>query len=173
MIIKKQKPGEYPPYAIEYINAVPEECNVSDLIESNGTMISKLIASLTEEQLSYAYEAGKWTIKDILLHIMDSERIFAYRALCIVRGENAELPGFEQNDYVLEGRANERTIGSLLNEYLAVRQSTVALFRTFRDDDYTRTGVANKNLVSIRSLMYQIAGHELHHLSVIKRKYLI
>lgn len=172
MIIQKPKPGEYPPYAIEYINAVTEECNVSDLIESNGTMISELIVSLNEEQLNYAYEAGKWTIKDILLHISDSERVFAYRALCIVRGENAELPGFDQNDYVLEGRANERSISSLLHEYLAVRQSTVALFRTFREDDYTKTGVANKNLVSIRSLMYQVAGHELHHLSLIKQKYL-
>ncbi len=106
------------------------------------------------------------------MHIIDDERIYAYRALRFARNDETELPGFEQDDYVLYSRANERSIENILGEYEVVRSSTIALFDSLPEDSCLRMGIANNNKVTVRALAYHIAGHELHHINIIKEKYL-
>jgi uncharacterized damage-inducible protein DinB len=128
--------------------------------------------SLPEEKLTYRYAKNKWTIKEILVHIIDDERIYAYRALCFARNDKTELPGFEQDDYALFSNANERSIENILNEYEAVRNATITLFESFDEAALLRKGIANKNGATVRALGYHLAGHELHHINIIKEKYL-
>jgi uncharacterized damage-inducible protein DinB len=127
---------------------------------------------LPEEKLLFKYAEGKWTIKEVLVHIIDDERIYAYRALRFARNDKTELPGFEQDPYAYYSYANQRTAESIVEEYEAVRLSTIALFNNLSDDAIARSGVANKNEVTVRALGYHIAGHELHHLNIIKTRYL-
>ena len=135
-------------------------------------MAKDLVLSLPSEKLSYRYEKGKWTIKEILVHIIDDERIYAYRAMCFARNEKTELPGFEQDDYVRYSGANERAITNILDEYEAVRYSTIALLNGLPDEAFLRSGIANNNRSTVRALANHIAGHELHHVNIIKERYL-
>ena len=169
--ISKPQEGEYAPYAISYISLVPDE-NIFQHLIDNSRIIKELIASLPEEKLLYRYADGKWTIKEILVHLMDAERIFNYRALCFSRLDKTPLPGFEQDDYVRESNANARDIKRIMDEYGLLRHLTIGFFYSMTDDMYLRSGLANNNNVSVRSLLYQIAGHELHHLKIIREKYL-
>jgi hypothetical protein len=125
-----------------------------------------------EEKLSYRYAEGKWTIKEIMAHLIDDERIYAYRALRFARNDQTELPGFDQDDYAIESAANERSLDDLLEEFAAVRRSTIALFNSFDERVWTRSGVASGNVMSVRAAAYHIAGHELRHLNIIKERYL-
>ena len=120
----------------------------------------------------FRYAEGKWTIKDIILHLIDAERIFAYRALRIARNDNTALPGFEENDYVVAANANNREYESLLAEYETVRNATISLFETFSSEDLLRLGTASNNSVSVRAIGYIMLGHELHHKNVILERYL-
>jgi len=130
------------------------------------------VFSLRGEKLNYRYAQNKWTIKEILVHIIDDERIYAYRALCFARNDKTELPGFEQDDYALHSRANERSLENILEEYEAVRNATIALFNGLPEDSLLRMGTANNNKATVRAMAYHIAGHELHHMNIIKEKYL-
>ncbi|WP_299113583.1 DinB family protein [uncultured Winogradskyella sp.] len=121
---------------------------------------------------SYAYAEGKWTIKDILLHIIDTERIFSYRALRIARHDTTPLAGFEQDDYVVNGNTKNRTLENLLSEYKAVRQATIALFESFEINQLKCIGEASGAPISVRALGYIITGHENHHNQVIVERYL-
>ena len=170
--IPKPLEGEFPPYATMYMKLVPDDGLLLDHLKENFKIIKQLALSLSQEELNYRYEPGKWTIKEILLHIVDDERIYAYRALRFARNDQTELPGFEQDDYTKFSRANERSIASILEEYEAVRNATITLFDGFPEEAFLRTGIANKNAVSVRALANHIAGHELHHLNIIKEKYL-
>jgi uncharacterized damage-inducible protein DinB len=170
--IPKPEPGEYDPYTIMYIKLLPDDGMVLQHLYNNRQMIDKRLMSLTPEQWMYRYAEGKWTIKEILLHIIDDERIFAYRALRIARGDTTPLPGFDQDPYVVTSRANERSVESLLEEYASVRHATLTLFGNLPDDVWMRSGVANNHAVTVRALVYHLAGHELHHLNIINEKYL-
>jgi hypothetical protein len=128
--------------------------------------------AVPEEKLSYRYAEGKWTIKEIMAHLIDDERIYAYRALRFARNDQTELPGFDQDDYAIESAANERSLDDLLEEFAAVRRSTIALFNSFDERVWTRSGVASGNVMSVRAAAYHIAGHELRHLNIIKERYL-
>lgn len=130
------------------------------------------ILSLPEQKLLHRYAAGKWTIKEVLVHIIDDERIYAYRALRFARNDATELSGFEQDDYARHSKANERDIKDILDEYAAGRNSTIALFNGLDENVLNRGGVANQNFVSVRALAYHIAGHEMHHVNIIKERYL-
>ena len=169
--IPKPAEGEYAPYTIAYISLLPGDGSVLDRLKDNCTAFENFVLSLPEHKLTYRYAAGKWTIKEILVHIMDTERIFAYRALRFARNDKTALPGYEQDDYVPCSRADERSLSDILSEYAAVRSSTLALFESFRDEDYFRSGIANGNPASVRAILYQIAGHELHHWNLIKERY--
>ena len=127
---------------------------------------------MPEGTLLYRYAEGKWTIKEVLVHIIDDERIYAYRALRFARNDKTELPGFDQDPYAFYSNANVRSIESIIEEYEAVRMSTITLFNGFSDDVMLRSGVANNNEVTVRALGYHIAGHELHHLNILKNRYL-
>jgi uncharacterized damage-inducible protein DinB len=171
-IIPKPEPIEYAPYTIMYIGLLPDDGLVLKHLEDNLHATTDFIRALPEEKLAYRYAEGKWTIKEILAHLIDDERIYTYRALRYARNDETELPGFEQDAYALESGANERSVDDLLEEFAAVRRSTIALFNSFEDHVMTRAGVASGNVMSVRAAAYHIAGHELRHLNIIKERYL-
>ena len=170
--IAKPQEGEFPRYANMYIRLMPDDGLLLKHLEDNFIATKELILSLNEEKLNYSYAANKWTIKEILVHIIDDERIYAYRALCFARNDKTELPGFEQDDYALYSRANERSIENIFEEYEALRNATIALFNGLPEDSLLRAGTANNNKATVRAMAYHIAGHELHHMNIIKEKYL-
>lgn len=170
--IEKPKPGEYPEYAIQYIGLLPDDGLLLEHLRNNLEMTKHLIRSLPDETLLFRYTEGKWTIKEILGHIIDDERIYVYRALRFARNDATEIPGFDPDHYALYSGSNERTAENLLAELTAVRQATIAFFSSVPDEAWTRTGVANGNRVSVRALAYHIAGHELRHVNIIKEWYL-
>jgi len=151
---------------------LPDDGLLLKHLEDNFIATKELILSLNEEKLNYRYAANKWTIKEILVHIIDDERIYAYRALRFARNDQTELPGFEQDDYTLHSQANTRSLQSILGEYEAVRYATIALFNGLPEDAFLRRGTANNNKATVRALAYHIAGHELHHMNIIREKYL-
>ncbi|HTY10734.1 MAG TPA: DinB family protein [Bacteroidota bacterium] len=173
-MIKIDKPneGEYAPYAIMYISLLPDDGDVISHLRNNLAAVKSFIVSLPGEKLTYRYAPDKWTIKEVLVHVMDTERIFAYRALRFARNDKTALPGYEQNDYVPYSRANDRSIDNIFREYSAVRVATLSLLESLSGDDFLRSGIANGNPASVRALAYQIAGHELHHMKIIKERYL-
>lgn len=171
--IPKPEPGEYAPYVIMYIGLLPDDGLILKYLEDNLRATTEFMRSLPHEKLYYRYAEGKWTIKEILAHFIDDERIYAYRALRFARNDQTELPGFEQDAYAVESGANERSLDELLEEFAAVRKSTIALFNSFDDRVLTRYGVASGNVMSVRAIAYHIAGHELRHLNMIKERYLL
>ena len=130
------------------------------------------ISNISSEKLEYRYAEGKWTIKDILLHLIDAERIFAYRALRIGRGDKTPLAGFEENGYVINANANSRSVESLINEFQLVRKSTLELFQNFSEEQLAYLGTSSDNIISVRAIGFIISGHQNHHLKVIVERYL-
>jgi uncharacterized damage-inducible protein DinB len=170
--IAKPLPGEYPDYADMYVKWVADDGRILEHLKARIGKTKKFVLRLSKKQWKAIYAPGKWSIPEILVHIIDAERIFTYRALRIGRGDMTALPSFEQNDYVPYSRANERSVDSILEEYACVRKATLSLFRSFSQEDLLRKGVANGNPVSVRALLFHLAGHELHHLEIIKERYL-
>jgi uncharacterized damage-inducible protein DinB len=170
--IAKPLSGEYPEYAAMYINLLPGDGRVLDHLWSNFIMMKEKIYPLPESKLLFRYDPGKWTIKETLVHIIDDERIYAYRALRFARHDEIALPGFEQDEYAKQSGANERTLDNIFDEYESVRRSTIAMFNGFPEESLARMGTANGNRASVRSMAYHIAGHELHHYNLIRTKYL-
>lgn len=171
-IIEKPRAGEFPPYASMYIDLIRNDGRLLSHLADNLKSTKELVQSLSEEKLLYRYAEGKWTIKEVLVHIVDDERIYGYRALRFARNDKTELPGFEQDPYAYYSNANARSIDSIMEEYDAVRLSTIALFNGFSDEVMLRRGVANNNEATVRALGYHIAGHEVHHINILKEKYL-
>lgn len=169
-MIHRPQPDEYPAFAQAYVSSVPDE-NVLELLESNKQVIYDLFGNLTEEQAMHAYAEGKWTLKQVLGHMIDTERTFAYRALCFSRN-NIELPGFDQDIYVNNADFNSRTIQSLADEYWVTRESNMFLYRSFSEEQLQRGGKASGHPVTVRGLVYMTAGHEQYHLKLIKERYL-
>ena len=172
MPIKRPAEGDYLPYALSYINQIPDSQDPREALRHQPQEIHAVFAGLSEAQAEKPYADGKWSLKEMLLHQIDSERIFAYRALRFARGDSRDLHGFEQDDYVAHSRANARSIGSLLAEYDAVRAATIALFDTFGEDELNRRGTANGGPATVRALLYIVPGHERHHLTIVRERYL-
>lgn len=170
--IPKPQPEEYPAYARMYIDLLPDDGRLLDHLAAGLDAARVLIQSLPEERLLHRYAPGKWTIKEVLLHVIDDERIYAYRALRFARGDRTELPGFEQDDYVPLSGANQRSVDDLLRELAAVRAATIELYRGLPAEALLRSGVANGNRATVRALGYHIAGHEAHHLRLVRERYL-
>ena len=164
--------GDYLPYALGYINQISVGANPLDALRTQPQEIHALFGSLSEAQTETPYAAGKWTLKEMLLHQIDSERVFAYRALRFARADSQDLPGFEQDDYVAHSGANQRFIASLLAEYDATRAATLALFESFTETQLDRRGSANGGPATVRALLYIVPGHERHHLNIIRERYL-
>jgi uncharacterized damage-inducible protein DinB len=170
--IEKPGEGEYAPYAIMYIGLLPDDGLVLKYLEDNLKATTDLILSLPEEKLVYRYAEGKWTVKEILAHVVDDERIYAYRSLRFARNDQTELPGFEQDDYAAHSGANERDVKDILNEFATVRRATISLFEGLDGEALMRVGRADGKIMSVRAAAYHIAGHELRHVNIIKERYL-
>jgi len=172
--ILKPLEGEYPPYAIMYIKLLPDDGMVLQHLWDNFIAVKKLIYNLPEQRLYHRYAEGKWSIKEVLVHIVDDERIFAYRALRFARNEQMNLIGFDQDEYARYSRADERDVDNIFEEYEAVRKSTIALFNGLPEDAFMRIGkgTGTFNNASVRALAYHIAGHEMHHFNLIRELYL-
>lgn len=171
MTTSNLSPEEYNPYYGTYI-AKAANLNLKEGLKSNHAITEAFLNAIPKDKLEYRYAEGKWTVKDIIQHIIDTERIFAYRALRVARNDKTALPGFEENDYALTGNANARTLESLLAEYKAVRQATIALFNSFSDEMLKHIGTASNSPISARAIGFIIIGHETHHCNVIKERYL-
>lgn len=171
-LIPKPKPGEFAPYASMYIDLLPDDGLVLQHLRENLITVKKVVGSLLEEALTTPHAPGEWTIKEILVHVIDDERIYAYRALRFARDDATDLPGFEQDPYAIASKANARSLDSIFAEYDAVRAATITLFENLPDEAFTRAGTADGSRVSVRALVYHIAGHELHHLNSIREHYL-
>ncbi len=170
-LISKPVPGEYAPYAIMYVDLVPDDGQVLKHLHEKLAATAAFIRAFPGEKLSTPHEPGEWTIKEILVHVIDTERIFAYRALRFARHDATPLPSFDQDPYVAASSANTRSVDVILKEYASVRTATLTLFESFQDEVYLRTGIASENRVSVRALAYMIAGHELHHMESIRQNY--
>ena len=171
-MISKPQLGEYVPYANMYIELADESKSILDQLEENQQTTIKLIQSFSEEQLSTPCADGEWTIKEILTHIMDNERVFAYRALRFARNDFISLPGYEQDEYIAQVKVNHRPFETFLKEYKAIRQATITLFENMPEEVYTRQGVVSGNPLSVRAAAWIIVGHELHHIQSIRENYL-
>ncbi|GMU87604.1 MAG: DNA damage-inducible protein DinB [Ignavibacteriales bacterium] len=171
-VITRPEPGEYSQYYHGYIQSVAAADDVSDTLHEQPYELRKLLSGLNDKQCETGYAPGKWSIKEILCHIMDSERVFAYRALRFARKDRTPLAGYEQDDYVIASRANGRALKSLINEFEHLRLSNIELFSSFDSSTIHRTGPANQNEISVRALVWIIAGHAAHHMRIIKEKYL-
>lgn len=167
----KPAPTEYAEYYGKYVSLGPET-GIVDALEENGTKTVSVLRGLSEEQGNYAYAEGKWTIKQLLGHVNDGERIFAYRALRIARNDKTALSGFEQDDYVATADHNSLPLSALIDEFEAIRGASVQLFRNLPEAAWTREGTASDNPVSVRAIAYILAGHERHHMAILKEKYL-
>ena len=167
------RPGadEYAPYYEKYVAAVPDG-DVLETLRRQAEETRELLAGFPEESAGEGYEPGKWSLKELVGHLIDSERVFAYRALRFARGDGTELAGFEQDDYVRNANFNRRTLADLAAEFENVRRSTLDLFAHFDEETWRRRGTANGSEVSVRGLAYVIAGHERHHVRIARERYL-
>jgi uncharacterized damage-inducible protein DinB len=160
-----------PAFYRDYVSEVPgDDLNVALLLASDR--LHALLDGLSDEQASHRYAPGKWTVKEVLQHIVDAERIFAYRALRFARNDSTELPGFEEDDYVPEARCETRMLDDMLKEHDAVRAATTTLFNSFDEQSLERVGTANGNRIGVRAIGWVIAGHALHHIRILHERYL-
>ncbi|HKL19435.1 MAG TPA: DinB family protein [Halalkalibaculum sp.] len=166
----RPQPEEYGAFYEGYIEEVGSG-DIIDILKDQMHETYTLINSLTAKQSRYRYAEGKWTVKEVIGHLIDSERIFAYRGLCFARNETKSQPGYDQDAYVEEGNFKERSLQSLGDEYFSLRNATIILFNSFTEEVLLRKGTANDNTFSVRALAYIIAGHERHHLKVLEDKY--
>lgn len=162
--------GEYLPFYETYISKVPEG-SVIRTLETNGNGTSSRLSRLTDAQAAHAYAPGKWTVKQVLGHMLDTERVFAYRLLTLARGDSGPLPGFEQNLFVETWDLSKVPMLSLMAEWDAVRMGTLRLLYHLSEWDWTRRGVASGGEVTVRALAFMIAGHEIHHRGTLEREY--
>jgi uncharacterized damage-inducible protein DinB len=162
---------EYAPSYAAYIKLL-EDVNLIEELEISLHEFIKFVQNIPIDKFDYRYAEGKWTIKEIIQHLIDTERIFSYRAMRISRNDKTPLPSFEENDYVDNTNANERNLQVLLTEMALVRQSTIALFKSFSDEQLTRMGVASNNPVSVRAIGFSTIGHQKHHQKIFQERYL-
>lgn len=163
--------GDYNPYFEQYIKLVEGDDIIMILYEQNKKTL-KLFSSISDHKANYRYAEEKWTIKEVIGHLLDTERIYAYRALCLARGEKKSLPGYDHNEYVKTGNFNSRDSVKMSFEFKLLRESNLLLFKSFSKEMLYKKGLANEASVTVLALLYIIAGHEKHHINVLEEKYL-
>ena len=168
--MNRPQADEFAPYYATYINTVSE--NVLGELEHQVNSIPGFLESISEEKGYYAYAEGKWTIKELVGHIIDTERIMAYRALRIARNDKTPLASFDENEYVANASFNNRSLESLSREFAAVRIANIHFFKALSEEEYSRTGIASNNPVSVRALLYILVGHVNHHRKILEERYL-
>ncbi len=169
-MINRPQPDEYPAFAAKYVDLVGY-APILEILEQQQQNSYNFFKGIDPGKGGYSYAEGKWTIKQVLGHMIDTERIFAYRAL-VFSHESIELPGFDQDVYMENATFNSRSLEDLANEFKVVRESSLYLFRSLSDGQQTQKGIASGNPVSVRALAYMTAGHELHHIKILKERYL-
>lgn len=170
MIYRRPQTGEFGSYYEGYINKVPGDDIIKVL--SDESYMSQ-IEDIPEDKWMHRYAEGKWSIKEVLLHLIDTERVFAYRAMRAGRMDKTPLPGFDQDAYVPNSNADSRTKASLMQEYKSVRKATISLLENMGDDGLAAIGIASDNPMTPLALGYMIAGHQIHHIELFKERYLV
>src|SRR5579859_5424149 len=168
--IPRPEAGEYSPYYDRYIALVPGS-DILSTLDSQRRQTMLLLSGRDEADGDFRYAPDKWNAKQVLGHVCDSERVFAYRALRIARGDQTPMEGFEQDDYVRNGPFAVIPLSEIIEDYIAVRRATLTLLRNLDEQAWMRRGIANNNEVSVRALAYTTAGHELHHRRILEEKY--
>lgn len=163
--------GSHPSYFDRYINLVPED-DLQTAFENQLPVITDFFNSITEEKSMHAYAPGKWTIKELLQHMTDTERIFAFRSLCFARKEAQSLPGFDEDTYAANSNANTRSWAELVKEFLLVRATTAILFASFSEEALHHSGTANNNPATALSMGFTAIGHVYHHKKIMEERYL-
>jgi hypothetical protein len=172
-MIKRPKPGEYAPFHENYLKYVPPRVSARGLLKSTLAETVRLLSAVPEERGDFAYEPGKWTLKQVMLHTIDTERVFAFRTLSFMRGDRVALPGFNQDVWMEQADVSRRTIKDLLKEWKTVRENTLYLLDQCTESQSRFLGTASGWKVSPRAYFFVIAGHHLHHLGVIRERYLL
>ena len=162
---------EYPAYFDRYISLVPEGEILTTLNKQAETTIG-FLSNLSEEVSAYRYEPGKWSVKEVIGHVIDTERVFNYRALCFARGDQSKLPSFDQDKFAAAANYKDRSLLDIIDEYGILRRYTISLYRTFNPEDMQKLGSASDYRLSIGSIAFILAGHEIHHVKIIKDRYL-
>lgn len=170
--MRKPLSGEYPTYYEAYISLVPEG-SIEEILNQQLEDTIALLSNISELQANHRYAAGKWTLKEVIGHMSDTERVMSYRLLRIARGDQTPLAGYDDQQYVTNALFHARSVADLLEHLIAVRRATAALLRGLPEETWANKGIANNSELSVRALAYIIAGHELHHRAIIKEKYLI
>ena len=170
LMIARPEPGEYAPYYDRYISLV-SGADILATLDAQRRQMVLLLSGRDEADGDFRYAPDKWNAKQVLGHVCDTERVFAYRALRIARGDRTPMEGFEQDDYVRNGPFESAPLSEIIEDYIAVRRATLTLLRNLDEGAWLRRGVANKNEVSVRAIAYTIAGHELHHRRILEEKY--
>lgn len=170
--LKMQRPKseESVAYFHNYISLVPDG-NIMEILESNYSETVSFIKKIPLDKENYRYREGKWTVKEVLLHIIDTERILAYRTLRFARNDKTDLQGFDQDIYVPTSNAANRTLADIAEEFQTLRLATLSMIKYFTPEMINRDGTTNGNIMSVRALIYIIAGHELHHMNILKERY--
>jgi len=160
-----------PEWYHNYIRQIRED-SVNEAIRANTPMAVSFLRSIPEEKWGYRYADSKWSIREMVQHIIDAERVFAYRALCIARGEKTSLPGFDENSYAALSKADKRGMEDLITEFETVRTSIEQLYASFDEEQLAATGIANNNRISVNAIGFIIAGHVKHHMNILNERYL-
>ena len=164
---------EYAPYFEQYIKLISKDGkSILENLQSSQDVFDQLLKNVPEEKHGFSYAKGKWTLKEVIQHIIDTERVFCYRALCFARNDKTSLPGYDQDIFVDNDNANDRNYYDLLAEMEVLRKSTIQLYKSFSKEALLRTGVASEEEISVRALGYLFSGHQIHHLNVVKERYL-
>jgi uncharacterized damage-inducible protein DinB len=170
--MKRPKPNEYPSFYQSYVDNVKSNNIIKELTDQ-VLNIQAIISEIPEEKENYRYAEGKWTIKEIIGHIIDTERVLGYRAMRFARKDKTPLPGYDENFFVANANFQKQSLYSLGHEFAIVREANLALFKVWDEEALSQMGVANNLDVSVRSILFMIAGHATHHINVIKTKYLL
>ena len=163
--------GTYPAFLETYISKIKEE-NILSALKANTQLLESFLKSIPADKGDYAYAPGKWTIKQLIIHICDAERIFSYRVLRFSRGDEQQPLPFEEDDYAANCKADQRSLSSVIEELLAVRKSTTLLFESFDETDLSKPGNTASGRTNVNAIGYAICGHAAHHIAVAQEKYL-
>jgi uncharacterized damage-inducible protein DinB len=169
--VARPRPSEYAPFYAGYVAGVPDG-DLITLLDDQAKETVALLGAISDEKSQHRYAPGKWSIGEVLGHITDAERVFTYRALTFARADAGPLPSFDENAWAAASSAGRRSMKGLLAEYRAVRAATLALFGALTEEEFARSGVASKNPVTVRALAYIVAGHERHHIRILRERYL-
>jgi len=164
--------GDYVPFHETYISKVGDG-NIVDILQNQQESTCQFLKAIPEDKAGYAYADGKWTVKQCIGHMTDTERVMAYRAMRFARNDDTELPGFDQDEYVANSRHNEFELADLIEEFRLTRMANLYFYKSLNAEEKQRFGLASGNRVTVNALLYIIAGHELHHLQIFKERYLL